>query len=88
MKIHKLLEKRSFVRPNQIVRTFHDCESIGEAQGRLATRRGCPVRDYFVTDVEWHRYYSPAAQKKPTLTDECNSFEALEALELAEAGCS
>jgi len=63
--VHKLLEKRSFVRPNEIVQTFYDCNSIGEAQGRLATRRGCPVRDYFVTDVEWHRYYCPAAQRRP-----------------------
>ena len=65
MKIYKLLEKKSLVRPNEIVRTFHNCDSIGDAQSRLATRRGCPVRDYFVTDAEWRRLYCPAAQRRP-----------------------
>lgn len=65
MIIHKLLEKKSFIRPNEIVQTLHNCDSIGEAQSRVATRRGCPVRDYFVTDAEWHRLYCLAAQERP-----------------------
>jgi hypothetical protein len=71
--VFKLLEKKSMMRPNEIVRTFFDCKSIGDAQSRLATRRGCPVRDYFVTDAEWRAFYSPAAQKglnEPTEQEE------------------
>ena len=65
MTIHKLVEKKSLIRPNEISMTLYNCESVTDAQSRLATRRGCPVSDYFVTDAEWHRLYCPAAQRRP-----------------------
>ena len=63
MTIHKLHSKRSVVKRNEIQSTFFNCDSIGHAQERDKTRRGYTLRDYFVTDAEWKRIYSPAAQK-------------------------
>jgi len=63
MTIHKLVSKKNLDKRNHIQFTCFNCESIADAQKRLATRRGWPVSDYFVTDLEWRRTYSPAAQK-------------------------